>query len=251
MEIILDVWEGSYDINELVLYLADVRGLIIRLNDMNGGHHMDENFLSQWAQAQSFLRAPYFVYNPWVTGLVNYYWLIDHLPTSGVTRIFIDVEVKYSGYSAEIYADQLEIFMNLIKAKYPLAVIYTGAWFLSVVAHWPKGSYWWARYPWIYYPAARENWTWEQLKAKIHANPYAPDPLGQCPGIPDLWQLSGDRLILPGCADRPMDVSIFNGDLPALEAWWGAKLPPPPGKTLEQRVQVLEQLVVAHGWTLP
>ena len=42
-----------------------------------------------------------------------------------------------------------------------------------------------------------------------------------------------------------------NGDLPALEAWWGAKLPPPPGKTLEQRVQVLEQLVVAHGWTLP
>ena len=54
--------------------------MITRLNDINGGHHKDENFDKQWKQAQYFLRAPYFVYNPWVNGKGNYDWLMANLP---------------------------------------------------------------------------------------------------------------------------------------------------------------------------
>ena len=38
METLLDVWEGSLDIDETLLLSEGVKGLIIRLNDMNGGH---------------------------------------------------------------------------------------------------------------------------------------------------------------------------------------------------------------------
>ena len=251
MELILDVWEGSLDINEQLLREQDVRGLIIRLNDMNGGHHRDMTFDTQWAQAQYFLRAPYFVYNPWVSGQANYNWMVANLPASGVTRLFIDIEVRYTGYSPEIYADEVAIFMNLTRARYPLAVIYTGGWFLSVLSHWPAGDYWWARYPFAFYPESRESWTWEQLKIKIHSFGYYPDPTHGCPGTAMLWQFSGDRLMLPGCADRAMDVNVWAGDLPSLEAWWGAQLPPAPGLTVEQKVEVLWAQALVHGWTLP
>lgn len=72
METILDVWEGSLDIDEQIIADGGVVGLIIRLNHISGGHHMDENFTTQWLQAINFLRAPYFVYNPWVDGKANF-----------------------------------------------------------------------------------------------------------------------------------------------------------------------------------
>ena len=39
--------------------------------------------------------------------------------------------------------------------------------------------------------------------------------------------------MLPGCADRPIDVNAFNGTLPELEAWWGAELPEAPVDRLD------------------
>jgi hypothetical protein len=249
MEPILDVWEGSLDINEALLYNEGVRGIIVRLNDMNGGHHMDANFAIQWAQANSFLRAPYFVYNPWVSGRANLDWLIAHCPT-GVTRLFIDIEVRKEGLSPNDYANEVAYFIAECKKIWPLTTIYTGGWFLSQLSHWPNCEYWWARYPYMFYPPKAENWTWEQLKIKLNSCGWNPDPTKQCSGTVKLWQLTGDRLILPGCAGRVMDVSGWNGDLPSLEVWWGVTLPPPPGPTLQQIVDRLKEQAILHGWDM-
>jgi len=227
MEILADIWEGSLDISEPTLRYGGVVGLMIRLNDINGAQHRDTNFDTQWAQSEAFLRAPYFVYSPWYTGAENALWLFDNLP-KGVTRIFADIEVKKTGYSPDIYADQVATFFAEIRQDYPLTIPYTAPWFLPFLSHWVGGDYWWARYPYTFYPAQRENWNWEQLKRVLEGYGYCPDPTKKCPGNPKMWQFTGDRLVLPGCADRPIDINAFDGTLPELEAWWGAELPKPP-----------------------
>lgn len=247
METLLDVWEGALDIDEPLLLAEGVRGLIIRINSISGGHHMDENFVNQWAQAEKFLRAPYFVYNPWVNGMGNYQWLHGNLPASGVTRLFIDVEVRKDGYSPETYADELQIFINEIKKTYSLTTIYTGGWFLPIVAHWPTNvEYWWARYPYTLCPQGdRQVWTWEKWRTVSNAYGYSPDPTHMCPGSIGLWQCSGDKLILPGCANRAIDLNLFNGNLSSLESWWGAQMPVPTSK-----LDILWREAGLHGWNL-
>lgn len=249
METLLDVWEGSLDIDEWILFSEEIRGLMIRLNDMNGGHHMDANFVTQWEQAKNFLRAPYFVYNPWVDGNTNAQWLLSHLPTSGVTRIFIDVEVKKDGYSPETYAVELQIFINIVKQKFPKTTIYTGQWFLPIVAHWPTNvDYWWARYPYTLCPPGdRQAWSWEKWRTTSNTYGFHPDPLKKCPGIINMWQASGDKLIMPGCANRPIDLNLFNGNLTALETWWGAKT---PELGIIEKVNILWREAGINNWNL-
>lgn len=231
----IDNWEGSNDIDETILLKGGVCFDIIRLNDMNGGHHMDEYFAYQWSQSEYFLRAPYFVYNPWVDGIGNYDWLMPHLPAKGVTRLMIDLEVRYAGYSPTTYSQQVEIFFNKVRQSYPLAFPYTGGGYLDIMTPWMAGDYCWARYPYTFYPPTKENWTWEQLNQKLGTYGYSPDPSipKKCPGNPVLWQLTGDRLILPGTANRPMDIIAWNGTLSGLETWWGAKMPIAPDVRLD------------------
>jgi hypothetical protein len=223
----VDVWEGSLDIDEGVLIQAGVKYIIVRLNNMNGGHHKDANFDDQWLQAEPFLRAPYFVYNPWVTGKLNAEWLLDNLPSKGVTRIFPDVEVKYPDYEPVTYAQQVAIYKTEIAKyiKYP-QVCYTGQWFLSYLSYWPiDWEYWWARYPWALYPAQKQNIPWDTLRLMIDAVGWNPDPQKKCPGIVKLWQCTADRYILPGCAGRPMDMIVALMTQPELTSWWGAEAP--------------------------
>lgn len=245
MQVLLDVWEGSLDIDEVLLREAGVSGLMIRLNDINAGHHLDENFKTQWMQSAQFLRAPYFVYSPWYSGLENAEWLKSNLPCD-VTRIFADIEVKKLNYSPDEYADEVVTFFTAIRQDYPLTIPYTAQWFLPYLSHWVGGDYWWARYPFTFYPAQKESWTWEKLCHTLNTYGYQPDPLKKCPGVPRLWQLSGDRLILPGCANRPIDVNAFNGTVAELETWWGAKIPSPP----LSRLDILWREAKEHGWYL-
>jgi aspartate 1-decarboxylase len=42
--LVADLYEGSLEIDEPVLKANGVAGMIIRLNDMNGGHHLDTGF---------------------------------------------------------------------------------------------------------------------------------------------------------------------------------------------------------------
>jgi GH25 family lysozyme M1 (1,4-beta-N-acetylmuramidase) len=222
---LLDCWEGQLEIDEAVILENGVKGLMIRLNDMNGGHHMDENFVNQWSQASGFLRAPYFVYNPWVSGQANADWMFDHLPADVPPRVLCDVEVRYPDYPAEKYAEQVQDFIDIIKGDNFRPCIYTGAWFLPYLAYWPKDvDYWWARYPTFLYPPEETHITWQEFHDRLEYVGWYPDPLHLCPGPVKLWQCSADRYILPGVV-RIVDVNAWNGSLTDLEAWWGESFP--------------------------
>lgn len=212
----VDVWEGNPQIDELTLKTAGVEFMVIRLNDMNGGHHKDVNFDAQWAQAANFIRWPYFVYNPWVSGQQNFDWLATNTP-AGAHAVSFDIEVRKTGYSPHEYATQTSIFRALV-AQYWHHNTYTGTWFLDCLDSWPVTDYWWARYPYVVYPAQREHWTWNQLKAVMDSMTWNP---GTPPGPCKLWQITGDRLIMPGCGDTCVDINAWNGTLEELRMFAG------------------------------
>lgn len=222
--VVLDVWEGQLEVDEAELIRGGVKGLIIRLNDMNGGHHMDTGFEAQWKQAgeAGFLRAPYFVYNPWDSGAENFEWLKAHCPATHT--ICIDVEVRKEGYAATSYASQFAAFMGRAQQTWAHVVTYTGGWFVPYLSYWPTTcQYWWARYPSVMYPAARESWSWDKLHTMLNGLVW---PAFSAPGRVTLWQCSGDRIILPGTV-RAVDINIFNGTADELSAWFGAEAPTP------------------------
>jgi hypothetical protein len=206
--LVLDVYEGSLECDEAEFKKGGVIGIIIRLNDMNGGHHKDTNFDTQWTEAKSFYPVPYFVYNPWVTGQENYQWLFDNMPTC--PAVFIDTEVRKPELSPEQYGIEYNIFISLCKKKWK-TIIYTGAGFIDALTPWPSDvDYWWAAYPLSLYPVVRTNVSWENLHALTNALSWPPTNSSTSPGTIKLWQCSGDRLIVPGTI-RAMDISIFPG----------------------------------------
>jgi GH25 family lysozyme M1 (1,4-beta-N-acetylmuramidase) len=203
----LDVWEGSLEIQENVLQENDVTFLFIRINDMNGGHHLDSGFQKQWDESSNFIRIPYFVYNPWVDGITNANYLLSVLP-SGVTTIAIDIEVRKDGYSPIAYAKEVDTFMKFLIQHGITPLIYTGSWFYGYLAYWPTYvEYWWARYPYALYPPQATNITWDELKRLLITVSWSPNnSVGDC----SMWQCSGDRFILPGTL-RTMDIDVFKG----------------------------------------
>jgi hypothetical protein len=248
METLLDVWEGSLDVDEKTIFEGGIIGLLIRLNHMSGGHHMDTNFTTQWIQSVNFLRAPYFVYNPWVDGRVNYNWLMANLPKNDVTLVAADVEVVYKEYSPEVYADQVQIFTDLLKSQVHM-IIYTGQWFLSYLSRWPTNiEYWWARYPDRFHPDQSEAWSYEKLEIETEKYGFYPDPQKKSPGPVEVWQCSGDRIKLPGCQGRAVDVNLINKTPAATREWWGVSTS--TELTIKQKVDVLCREANIHGWNL-
>lgn len=236
----VDVWEGNPTIDEAVLKAAGVEFMIIRLNSMDGGHHMDINFVSQWAQAAPFIRFPYFVYNPWVSGEQNFTWLMANIP-SDAHAVAVDIEVRKPEYPPAEYTHQVNHFLALAFPHWRI-MIYSGTWFKNCLSTWPTDySYWWARYPYIVYPPARESWTWDKLQTIMASMVWAP---GAAPGPCKLWQITGDRLLLPGCGGTCIDINAWNGTLFELQVFAG-QVPQP--LTLEQRVAALETWRIAHG----
>jgi hypothetical protein len=225
MEKLLDVFEGSLDIDEEVIHDGGIVGLLIRLNHISGGNHKDTNFDAQWEQAKNFLRAPYYVYSPWNDGKTNFNWLMANLPENDVTLVMDDIEVLYPEYSSEVYADQVDIFTDLVKAQIH-TIDYTGQWFLPTLSHWSTDiEYCWARYPNRFYSEVTGPWSYEKLELETERYGWYPDPQKKCPGTIKLWQCSGDRIKLPGCAGRAVDVILWNGNLVSLKEWWGITSP--------------------------
>jgi len=217
--LVVDVWEGSLEMDEAALKAAGVAGIGIRLNDMNGGHHKDGGFDKQWAEAAGFVRFPYFVYNPWVDGATNYAWLANNMP-AGALSVAVDVEVRKTGYLPAVYAGEFEKFLQLANLKWKV-IVYTAEWFLGALSKWPKMDYWWAQYPdpTRYFAGVT---TWEELKTRLD-NPVLLKPFnaGACPGTVKMWQFSGDFLILEGCL-RDIDVNLFYGTVDELKAFFGS-----------------------------
>lgn len=209
----IDTWEGQLEIDEAVLKANDVKFMFIRLNSIAGGHHKDDLFDKQWAEAAAFHRAPYFVYNPWVTGQQNFDWLLANIPPDA-KAVGIDLEVRKDGYSPITYANEVDKFTILAMKKWNV-INYTGEWFLPYLSYWPNYvPYWWAQYPFEFYsPSSPQSMTWGALREKLKGYDY-PFNQSKVPGPLLCWQISGDTLILPG-NPRIMDLCIFYGDLDA------------------------------------
>ena len=239
--LVLDVWEGNLDIDEQELWDGGVRGIYVRLNDMNGGHHLDENFVIQWAQSKRFVRAPYFVYNPWVSGTVNFAWLKANMPADAHC-VVIDNEVRYPGYSPTTYAGEFEIFRTLC-AKQWKVVIYTGGGYVSLMSKWPMADYIWARYPGDYYPtdAALIRITWDQLREKLAKTEW--NPGCTLSGTCKMWQIS-DRYIFHGGTTR-LDLNVFRGSYEDLKEFFDSD----PGivdDPTDEETETVEQLAINY-----
>jgi hypothetical protein len=249
-QIMLDVWEGQQNIDELqTLAAGGVAGLQIRINDTIGGLHRDEGFDKQWAEAAIFpVRVPYFVYSPWNSGQANYDWLNANMP-SDCPAVSIDTELTRTGYAPGAYAADYAQFIGLCKFRWAMD-IYTGGWFKDRLAYWPTDiPYWWSQYPYAGYPGyAGQAWNdlprvsigWAQLHQLIAAIPQQPMNTSQCPGEIGMWQWTGDKLILPGMS-RAVDVSVRPGSLEQLKAYYhidGSTPPPvvPPTPTPMRQV---------------
>lgn len=223
-QLAIDTWEGQAEIDEAVLKANKVLGIVTRLNDIRGGHHLDENFAKQWEQSAGFCRAPYFVYNPWVDGKANFAWLLNNMPLDA-KAVFLDVEVRYAGLSPSTYAKHFAEFYNLVRLRWN-PCIYTGEWFLSILSSWPTDAYyWWAQYPFEFYPSQPINMTWDVLREKLVKYEY-PLNADKVPGKLLMWQFTGDRLILPG-NPRIMDVNVFYGSEAEMRKFFGGDVETP------------------------
>jgi len=236
--LLVDTYEGEKQIDELQLIANNIPGMIMRLNHIEGGHHNDENFATQWKEAGNagLLRIPYFVYNPWVNGDKNFEWLVENIPYEA-GAVMIDVEVVYPGYSPDTYRDEVSKFCNLVGARWNY-MIYTGEGFLHLLSSWPTDAdYWWAQYPYSLYPDTPQNWTWSQVRAIIDTKD-GPMNAAKVPGRWKMWQASGDRLILPG-SPKPIDVNVYPGTYDELKAWINEK-PTLPDPFEEEHTQPYE-----------
>ena len=76
---------------------------------------------------------------------------------------------------------------------------------------WPSDvPYWIAGYPYSMYPSGRIDITYEKLKemlSKLYWIPYSPPNKAATIAM---WQVSGDRLMLPGTANRAIDVNLIS-----------------------------------------
>lgn len=215
--LVVDVWEGSLEIDEAVLKQNGVAGMGIRLNDMNGGHHLDQNFWKQWRDSRNFVHFPYFVYNPWVDAAANFAWLAANCPAEVLT-VAVDVEVRMPGYQPQAYARELDKFLQLCAARWKM-IVYTAQWFLPYLAWWPHVDYWWAQYP------DPDNYfagvtTWVELKRRLDRLD-KPFNSGSIPGSLRLWQFCADYLTLPGFSTL-VDVNLFYGSEQDLADYFGS-----------------------------
>jgi hypothetical protein len=76
------------------LKAADIDFAIIRLNDMRGGHKVDKGFPGSGLESDQFVRWPYFVYNPWVSGKANFEFMAKHMPDCGAVSADIEVTLR-------------------------------------------------------------------------------------------------------------------------------------------------------------
>ncbi len=205
--LLIDTWENLGAIDESVLKSSGVAGIGIRLNDINGGHHMDTAFVKQWDEARTLVRFPHFTYSPAVSSQDNHDWLVANLP-SDAKSVAIDVVAPNGTLSPTKYAANLDVFLKLCAGSGWKTIIYTAAWCLPFLSVWPKAEYWWAQWPSPTGYAANVS-DWASLETALEALDI-PNNSTSIPGALKMWQFSGNHFVLPGCANK-LNLSIFYG----------------------------------------
>jgi hypothetical protein len=222
----VDTYEDGGAIDEALLFAEGVSFMVVRLNNISGGHHRDALFDAQWAQAARLpVRILFFVYNPWVDAQRNFDWLVDNAP-SGVQAVAVDVEVPKPDYPPAVYAAEVDKFHDLVRARWR-CLIYTGFGSLPLLASWPvDADYWWAQYPAVLWPASKVRMSWSALRSKLlsFSGPMNADKI---PGRLAMWQCSGDKLIMDGC-EKAMDVNVWMGSFEQLVDFAGVANDPVP-----------------------
>lgn len=238
----VDVWEGSLEMNEDAFIDGGVAYMFIRLNHTLGGHHKDTMFDAQWEQSVKMSRIPYFVYNPWVSGMANFDWLMRNLP-SGVTTEMVDIEIKRDGYSPDLYAAEVQTFSDRLAAEGHKEIIYTGEWIKSILSHWPANvDYHLARYPGPMYPTSTTTTTWAKIHEIAESLIWYPSTPNAFPGPCRLWQCSGDRFIVTGTS-RPIDINLFQGTHDEFNSYYKLPAVQLPHFVSEPQPDVVAQLV--------
>jgi len=155
-----------------------------------------------------------------------------------VSAVLIDLEVIKPDYSPTTYAKEFDIFYKLcIDTGWNVAIYtadYTAEWFLPYLAYWPNADYWWAQWPYQFYPDSSQNWDWSRIHTEMeNRGSIYPSNQSRIPGRLKFWQFTGDRLIFPGNS-RVMDVNVAYGSLAELEAWAGGGSVEPPADIHEK-----------------
>lgn len=247
-QIVLDIWSGNPDIDVSLLKNEGVAGLIVRLNSIGGGLHMDSRFQDDWGKAQLFdAHGIYNVYNPWVSGTLNYQWFMEHKPSNLDCMVFPDIEVKYPNYAPASYAYDVAKYYSSLAGSGIKTAIYTGQGELELLTKWPGGTYWWAQY----LDSFEKNppTTWEDLKTRIDAMPEQPTNAKKCPGNIKLWQIC-DNATLPGFGGHPVDINVFNGPLDDLKAWMGAGPNVPVSTVLRTQYNMLVRTGPSRNYSI-
>lgn len=231
MEVVVDCWEGNKTMDTNTLLAAGVKGIIVRLNDMNGGHHIDVNFANQWAEAIKYpARTLYFVYNPWVSGQENFDWLHKNCPSDAPGLLMIDHELTWTGSPPPILAREFETFKNLV-LQWKKMAIYTGGFVIPWMTYWPTDvDYWWARYPSsIQKPdvPGHIQSDWATVTSLMKSLGWNPDTQNLSPLPPKMWQCTS-KYILPGTNGTPIDLNIWPDTVDNLKLWFNGNVNPLP-----------------------
>jgi hypothetical protein len=232
--LLIDTWESGGAVDEALLFASGVSGMLVRLNEYDPGtnswFNRDDNFDAQWEQAKQFpVRIPYFVFDPKATGHVNYSWLAANMPADA-GAVSIDIEVRNSNITATEYAKKVADCIAEARNEWNV-MRYTGGGYVDLLASWPADEKtWWAWYPFALYPDDPKKMSWDNLRYVLSTIIL---PTGNIPGIPVMWQCTGDRLIMDGC-EKPMDVNVWLGTMDELVAFANVKTTAPaplPGDT--------------------
>lgn len=179
---------------------------------------MDSLFTQNWQNALKYKsRSIYFVYNPYVDGLANFTWLINHLPPDYVGRIFFDVEVACPGYSSIQYAQDL-LTCILLTEKTNKVAIYTGAGSYGLCNPWPNRNEWLAWYP-DFLSGIYTNWNDFVEKVLTIVMPQSISKYAI--GTVVMNQITGGGAVLPGMNGEGVDISVFLGNEDQLVDYFG------------------------------
>lgn len=252
----------SHNNEQLDFNLLKAGGVkLVSIKTSQGDYDTDTTLLANLSKAAA-AQMP-FGYFHWCDPMVDDQHQIDHVLNllDGLPKpLFVAVDIEqywqlWSEWRASIagtgvitkFVPAVRISDNARKLAEALAihgyqvVIYTRAYFIkdhcTRLLDWIRPyKKWWAQWP---YPAGLVTTNWPTFIANwLPKQPGPSFPKGWLDPVDwDMWQITGDKFVLPGCKNA-LDIDIIKESMLTQTV-----PPPPPTLTLEERVSRLEETV--------